>query len=237
MAYALTTREDQAPASAVREAYEFLRRRIRDGQLQSGVRIKAEEVAAELGISRMPVREALRQLDTEGLVTIRPNRGAVVTRLGPDEILELFEMRAALEGIAIRRAVSRFDEDNFEEIGLILSRLDRARPDIDHGSCATASSTTSSASRAMLSGFAARCSVCVRRGTISPHRHAAERTGGRFHRGTSAADRGHPRRRRRAAERTMRTHILETAHELIAALIPPAEAGSRPGAKRSPVRA
>jgi len=120
-----------APASAYAEAYTYLRERIRDGRLPSGARVKPEEIAAVLGVSRMPVREAIRQLDSEGLLTIRANRGAVVTALNSDEVLELFQMRAALEGIAIRRAIQRFDEDAFATLEMHLSRLARAQGDLN----------------------------------------------------------------------------------------------------------
>ncbi len=120
-----------APSSAWAEAYNFLRDRIRSGHFKSGERIKAEDIAAQLGISRMPVREAIRQLDSEGLLTIRANRGAVVTVLKPDEILELFEMRSVLEGVAIKRAIERFDEDAFTALDMHLIRLGRAQDDPD----------------------------------------------------------------------------------------------------------
>jgi DNA-binding GntR family transcriptional regulator len=117
--------------SAFAEAYRYLRQRIRDGRLTSGARIKADEIAQQLGLSRMPVREAIRQLDSEGLVTIRPNRGAVVTILDPEDVLELFQMRSVLEGLAVRRAVDRFDDDAFDELELRFSRLERAQGDLD----------------------------------------------------------------------------------------------------------
>jgi|SRR6185312_6787600 DNA-binding GntR family transcriptional regulator len=120
-----------APSSAWAEAYTFLRERIRSGHFKSGERIKAEDIAAQLGISRMPVREAIRQLDSEGLLTIRANRGAVVTVLKPDEILELFEMRSVLEGVAIKRAIKRFDDDAFTTLEMHLVRLGRAQADPD----------------------------------------------------------------------------------------------------------
>jgi DNA-binding GntR family transcriptional regulator len=120
-----------APSSAWAEAYTFLRERIRSGHFKSGERIKAEDIATQLGISRMPVREAIRQLDSEGLLTIRANRGAVVTVLKPDEILELFEMRSVLEGVAIKRAIKRFDDDAFTTLEMHLVRLGRAQADPD----------------------------------------------------------------------------------------------------------
>ncbi|MGE3876390.1 MAG: GntR family transcriptional regulator [Parvibaculaceae bacterium] len=122
-------KDNSASFPAWAEAYNYLRERIRNGQLKSGERIKAEDIAAQLGISRMPVREAIRQLDNEGLLTIRANRGAVVTVLKPDEIVELFEMRSVLEGVAIKRAIKRFDEDDFATLDIHLMRLGRAQDD------------------------------------------------------------------------------------------------------------
>lgn len=120
-----------AAASAYELAYGFLRTGIKEGRLKRGERVKAEDIAAQLGISRMPVREAIRQLDSEGLLTIRPNRGPVVTVLSAEQILELFEMRAALEGLAIRRAAPRFTVDDFDELELRLRCLERAKNDSD----------------------------------------------------------------------------------------------------------
>ncbi len=62
------------------------------------------------GVSRMPVREALRTLEAEGLVVNRPNRGAVVAPLDPEDALEIFEIRAALESLALRRSIPRMSE-------------------------------------------------------------------------------------------------------------------------------
>lgn len=117
--------------SAQQQAYLFLRDQIQAGRLQGGARVKPENIAAELGISRMPVREAIRQLDTEGLLTIRPNRGAIVTVFSPDHLSELFEMRAVLEGLCARRAAATFDEDAADELTLLFNRLNRAQGDVD----------------------------------------------------------------------------------------------------------
>ncbi len=117
--------------SAEAEAYAYLMQRIRRGVLAPGVRIRAEEVAEEIGMSRMPVREALRRLDSEGLVTLRPNRGAVVTGYEADEILELFEIRSVLEGLAARLAAPRFSAHQRDESMDRLTRMIRAEGDID----------------------------------------------------------------------------------------------------------
>ena len=67
--------------TAEEEAYSHILQRIRSGQYRSGDRLIPEEIATEIGTSRMPVREAFRRLATEGLVDIRPHRGAVVRKL------------------------------------------------------------------------------------------------------------------------------------------------------------
>ena len=87
----------QAVADAVRT-------RVISGQLPAGTRIDQDALAAEFSVSRMPVREALRQLGAEGFVTIVPHRGAIVTALSPAEVEEIYEIRAALEGVAARHA-------------------------------------------------------------------------------------------------------------------------------------
>lgn len=122
---------EETPTSAQQQAYLFLRDQIQIGRLAGGSRVKPEDVATELGISRMPVREAIRQLDTEGLLTIRPNRGAVVTVFTADRLSELFDMRAVLEGLCARRAALEFDEDAADELTLLLNRLNRAQGNID----------------------------------------------------------------------------------------------------------
>jgi DNA-binding GntR family transcriptional regulator len=75
----------------------------------------------------MPVREAIRQLDAEGYVTIRPNRGAIVRTRSRDEVVELFEMRSALEGLAVRLGAARATNDMLEDLEMLNDRLRRTR--------------------------------------------------------------------------------------------------------------
>jgi DNA-binding GntR family transcriptional regulator len=117
--------------SAQALAYHYLVDEIRSGRLRGGTHVVADRVAQTLGISRMPVREAIRQLASEGFMTIRSNRGAVVTSLGRDEIAELYEMRAVLEGFAMRLVAERIDAQGLEEAEIALQRLDRARGDVE----------------------------------------------------------------------------------------------------------
>src|SRR5216683_3073383 len=91
-------------------ATELIREAILDGRLEPGSRLKEEELARELGISRTPVREALLILQAEGLVDAAPNRGAVVRSHDADDLEDLYQLRALLEGYAARRAAANISE-------------------------------------------------------------------------------------------------------------------------------
>ena len=96
-------------ASAV--ATELIRQAIVDGSLSPGERLKEEELARKLGISRTPVREALLVLQAEGLVDATPNRGAIVRAHDAEDLDDLYQMRALLEGYATRRAAVRVTDE------------------------------------------------------------------------------------------------------------------------------
>ena len=81
-------------------AFEFLRERILKGTYEPGVRLIEEELASEMGISRTPVREAIRKLELEGLVEYLPRRGVIVRELSMQEADEIYGIRGALEGYA-----------------------------------------------------------------------------------------------------------------------------------------
>lgn len=91
---------------------EHLRDEILSNRLAPGTHIQEEVVAAALRISRAPVREALRLLAAEDLVTITPRRGAIVKVLSPQEFLAAYQVREALEVLAIRLAVPRLTADD-----------------------------------------------------------------------------------------------------------------------------
>jgi len=102
---------------------------IISGRLQPGERILSEVVAAELGLSRMPVREALQALEAAGLVTLRPNRGAVVAELAAEHVAELLEMREVLEGLAARLAARRATPAEIEDLDALIAAMRRAAAD------------------------------------------------------------------------------------------------------------
>jgi len=92
---------------AVDRAYEAVRSGIIAGRYLAGARLTEQEIATTVGVSRTPVREALRRLDAEGLVDFTPNLGAVVTTWNEVESDEIFDLRAMLESYGARRATAR----------------------------------------------------------------------------------------------------------------------------------
>ena len=96
--------EGAAPGSRANSVYEWLRERIIDGTLPSGARIRERDIAEELRVSRIPVREALPQLESEGYIQTLPRRGAVVVPMTVEAVRELFEVRSSLEVLAARLA-------------------------------------------------------------------------------------------------------------------------------------
>lgn len=98
---------ERAGHSFADQAEAALRQQILSGHRAPGERLNEVEIAAELGVSRGPVREAMQRLARDGLVLVQPHRGAFVRSLDPDEIVELFEVRTALECTAARLAAER----------------------------------------------------------------------------------------------------------------------------------
>jgi DNA-binding GntR family transcriptional regulator len=100
-----------------------LRRRIMAGRLAEGQQLRQEALAAELGVSRIPVREALRQLEAEGFVSIASHRGAVVSKLSLDEIAELFELRVRLETWLLELAIAEMSEGDLDRAEQALEEM------------------------------------------------------------------------------------------------------------------
>jgi DNA-binding GntR family transcriptional regulator len=105
---------------------EALRERILRGVYPESEPLRQDALADELGVSRIPVREALRQLEAEGLVTFSPHRGAVVSSLSLEEINELFELRADIEGDLLRRAIPKMTKDQLDRATAVLDEFQDA---------------------------------------------------------------------------------------------------------------
>ncbi|MEU8225394.1 GntR family transcriptional regulator [Kribbella sp. NPDC048915] len=119
---------DEASAPGREPMTQVVARSLRDaihsGELEPGARVRQETVAAELGVSRIPVREALRQLESEGLVVIVPNSGAKVAVLDFEEYAEIYKMRERLEPLAFGESVGRLTDEQKDDITRLLAELE-----------------------------------------------------------------------------------------------------------------
>jgi DNA-binding GntR family transcriptional regulator len=109
---------------------ETLRDEIVRGDLVPGQYLRLEETAARFDVSTMPVREALRDLEAEGVVTSFPHRGAMVTQLSADELQDIYEIRAALEEMAARLAVPCVTEAILTELTSLIEQIENHVGDV-----------------------------------------------------------------------------------------------------------
>jgi DNA-binding GntR family transcriptional regulator len=109
--------------SVAEQTYRYLRDTILQGHLAPGQRLPLERVCARLGVSRMPVKEAIGRLVSEGLVEVQPRRGTYVARLDAREVAETFDVRGALEALGAELAAARATEADVarlrEQIGAL----------------------------------------------------------------------------------------------------------------------
>lgn len=112
-----------------KEVYDRLRKQITQAMIVPGERISLRQIAAAFGVSTMPVREALRQLQAEGFIRYE-NRSVVVRQLTLAEVEEVFEIRISLETLATERALPKINQSDIEQLMSILVRMDAA--DINH---------------------------------------------------------------------------------------------------------
>lgn len=106
--------------------FEAIRNAIISGSLKPGERLMEVQMAERLGVSRTPIREAIRKLELEGLIIILPRKGAYVADLSVKDLTEVLEIRAALEGMATGLAVTRINEEEIEELELIALKFHKA---------------------------------------------------------------------------------------------------------------
>lgn len=151
------TIEASSAHALVDEIAAKIRARIMSGDIPIGAQLRQAELASDFGVSRTPVREALRQLQTGGLIDVVPNRGAVVRVPAPWEVREAYEVRAELEALAAARAVSRISHSDLERLraanqemyerstgadGATRALDSRQENDIFHNTIATVSANT-----------------------------------------------------------------------------------------------
>ena len=99
--------------------YEELREMILTGNIKPGTRLMEVEMAEEMGVSRTPIREAIRKLEKEGLVIIEPRRGAYVSEMSVKDMIDILEVRSNLEGLAACLAAERITKKELEELSSV----------------------------------------------------------------------------------------------------------------------
>ena len=104
--------------------FQVIRTAIIRGVLPGGMPLRQDEISAQLSVSHIPVREAFRQLDAQGLVRIYPNRGAVVTKLTKEELENAMDTRIILELGVIKAAVPHMTDENIEKADAILKQME-----------------------------------------------------------------------------------------------------------------
>jgi len=105
--------------------YQRLRRAILDGQLKPESRLIERKLGEQLGVSRTPIREAIRMLELEGLVSYNPKSGAVVARINVKEVFEIYRIRAVLEGLAARMAAENINREELERLSELVARMEQ----------------------------------------------------------------------------------------------------------------
>ncbi|MCK8675237.1 GntR family transcriptional regulator [Rhodococcus sp. HM1] len=127
----MTTAVDAASRKSLRDvAYDELRSRIIGLDLAPGTRLIERDLAEELAVSRIPLREAMQRLERDGLVVVVPRQGAIVSPFTVDDVRDLFDVRENLEVLAARLAAERADE---EGLAALAAQLDTARDATERG--------------------------------------------------------------------------------------------------------
>src|SRR5947209_15430326 len=109
--------------NAAETAYAVLREAIVTNTLKPGTRLRADDIAKKLGVSKTPVREALRKLQAEDLITVQPGNALTVKSISEEQLLEIYYTREALEGMAARLAAENCGQIELAKLRAILAEL------------------------------------------------------------------------------------------------------------------
>ncbi|MGN9166044.1 GntR family transcriptional regulator [Tissierellaceae bacterium HCP3S3_D8] len=116
------------------EVYEKLKSDILENILEPGERLVEMDIAKELNVSRTPVREALKQLEQDGLVTYFPRRGSIVSEISIEDALELYEVREYLEGLSVKLICLNINRKDIRALEEIVNLMDKGIEDRDYDS-------------------------------------------------------------------------------------------------------
>lgn len=122
--------EDGVRKLNVGDVVEYIRSKILTGEYGPEGRLVEEQIAGELGVSRTPVRQALTIVESEGLVEIFPNRGAIVASFSFDEVWRVYDVRAVLEGLAARRAAENIGEAELEKLRALADEMEKIHEEL-----------------------------------------------------------------------------------------------------------
>lgn len=123
-----TEAQSGAPRTIAQQVYDRLRRDVLTGSLEPGHWIRELDIADAIGVSRTPVREAVRRLAQDGLLEVAPNRGVRVAVVSTTHVDDVYEVRELVEGLAARRAAERALPSDIHTLRGLLDRIDRLAP-------------------------------------------------------------------------------------------------------------
>ncbi len=115
----------EKPLTLREKIVEYIKDAVVSGRLKPGERVPEQEIAEALGISRTPIREAFRQLESEGFISITPRKGAVVSPITDKDVTEFYEIKSLLEGYAARLACPKFSDKDLAGIEAINKKMHR----------------------------------------------------------------------------------------------------------------
>jgi DNA-binding GntR family transcriptional regulator len=130
-ALAALAAEHAVAGTAAEKAYAILRNAVVGGTLPPGTRLRADSLAQELGVSKTPVREALRKLEAEGLIAVQPRNGLIVKVLSEEQLIEMYYIREALEGMAARLAAENIGQMELVSLRNLLADVEKTYADGD----------------------------------------------------------------------------------------------------------
>lgn len=113
------------------KVYDYIKQAILQGVYKSGERIIERELADKLSVSRTPIREALFRLESQGFVKTVPRKGVVVSKLSPEEVVEIFTILSALESLIMKLAAQKAEPSHKEELDRIIEEIDNALSEPD----------------------------------------------------------------------------------------------------------
>lgn len=115
----------ERPLTLRERIVDFIKDSIVTGRLKPGERVPEQEIAASFGISRTPIREAFRQLESEGFITVVPRKGAVVSPITDKDVSEFYEIKGLLEGYAARTACGKLSDKDIERLETLNAKMEK----------------------------------------------------------------------------------------------------------------